>query len=152
MVVDATSRRLIELLQLDGRTPYATLAQKVGLSEAAVRQRVLKMVEEGVMQIVAVSDPLRLGFAREGLLGINVTGDVREVARELAEIDELSYVVITAGRYDIIAEFVAKDDDHLIELMSARIRTVAGVGPTSVSVVEVDLPGDRRGRGDELHE
>ena len=132
MVVDATSRRLIELLQLDGRTPYATLAQKVGLSEAAVRQRVLKMVEEGVMQIVAVTDPLKLGFAREGLLGINVTGDVREVARELAEIDELSYVVITAGRYDIIAEFVAKDDDHLIELMSDRIRTVAGVGSTEM--------------------
>ncbi|HPU13420.1 MAG TPA: Lrp/AsnC family transcriptional regulator [Aeromicrobium sp.] len=132
MVVDATSRRLIELLQLDGRTPYATLAQKVGLSEAAVRQRVLKMVEEGVMQIVAVTDPLKLGFLREGMLGINVTGDVREVARELAEIDELSYVVITAGRYDIIAEFVAKDDDHLIELMSDRIRTVAGVGSTEM--------------------
>ena len=132
MVVDAISRRLIVLLQLDGRTPYATLAQKVGLSEAAVRQRVLKMVEEGVMQIVAVTDPLKLGFAREGLLGINVTGDVREVARELAEIDELSYVVITAGRYDIIAEFVAKDDDHLIELMSDRIRTVAGVGSTEM--------------------
>ena len=132
MVVDAISRRLIELLQLDGRTPYATLAQKVGLSEAAVRQRVLKMVEEGVMQIVAVTDPLKLGFLREGMLGINVTGDVREVARELAEIDELSYVVITAGRYDIIAEFVAKDDDHLIELMSDRIRTVAGVGSTEM--------------------
>ncbi len=132
MAVDAISRQLIELLQLDGRTPYATLAQKVGLSEAAVRQRVLKMVEEGVMQIVAVTDPLKLGFAREGMLGINVTGDVREVARELAEIDELSYVVITAGRYDIIAEFVAKDDDHLIELMSDRIRTIAGVGSTEM--------------------
>lgn len=128
MHLDDISKRLIELLQDDGRMAYATLAQEVGLSEAAVRHRVLKLRDEGVMQIVAVTDPLKLGFGREAMIGINVTSDVREVAAEIAKIEEIDYVMITSGRFDIMAELVAASDDELLDIVSGQVRAISGVG------------------------
>ena len=91
--LDDVSKAIIEQLQQDGRRSYAAIGKVVGLSEAAVRQRVQRLIESGVMQVVAVTDPLELGFARQAMVGIRVTGPLEPVADELAELDEVDYVV-----------------------------------------------------------
>jgi len=128
-VLDDVSRAIIEQLQEDGRRPYARIATAVGLSEAAVRQRVQRLLDAGVMQIVAVTDPLQLGFAREAMVAIRTRGDARAVADALAEFAEVDYVVITAGSVDLLVEVVCEDDDQLLDTVS-RIRAVDGVEST----------------------
>ena len=125
--LDPTDQALIRLLQQDGRRPYTQLAKEVGLSEAAVRQRVQRLLDQGTMQIVAVTDPLQLGLARQAMIMIRVEGDVRAVADRLEQIDEVDYLVLTAGSVDLIAEGVVTDDESLLELLNDRIRSVEGV-------------------------
>lgn len=128
--IDAVSLAIIEQLQEDGRRPYAAIGKAVGLSEAAVRQRVQKLLDQGAMQIVAVTDPLTVGFLRQAMVGINVEGDVEPVAEALAHLEEVDYVVVTAGSFDLIVEIVCEDDEHLLEMINKRIRTLAGVRST----------------------
>ncbi|WNI18318.1 Lrp/AsnC family transcriptional regulator [Actinacidiphila sp. ITFR-21] len=128
--IDGVSKAIIEQLQEDGRRPYAAIGKAVGLSEAAVRQRVQKLLDQGVMQIVAVTDPLTLGFQRQAMVGINVEGDIDPVAESLAALDEVEYVVITAGSFDLLVEIVCEDDDHLLEMINKRIRALPGVRST----------------------
>lgn len=132
--LDATSKAIIEQLQLDGRRSYAEIGKAVGLSEAAVRQRVQKLTDAGVMQIVAVTDPMRLGFSRQAMIGVCVSGDTRVVADSLAAMNEVSYVVLSAGSFDILAEIVCEDDEALIELLNEKIRRVEGVASTETFV------------------
>jgi Lrp/AsnC family transcriptional regulator, regulator for asnA, asnC and gidA len=128
--LDEVSKAIIEQLQQDGRRSYAAIGKQVGLSEAAVRQRVQRLVDGGVMQVVAVTDPLELGFARQAMVGIKVTGPIDTVAEQLAKIDEVDYVVVTAGSYDILIELVAESDEHLLALVSDRVRSIEGVSAT----------------------
>ncbi len=132
--LDEVSKSIIEQLQQDGRRSYAAIGKVVGLSEAAVRQRVQRLVEGGVMQIVAVTDPLELGFARQAMVGIRVSGPLQPVADAIAELDEVDYVVVTAGSFDILAEVVAESDEGLLEVISDRIRVVPGVVTTETFV------------------
>jgi Lrp/AsnC family transcriptional regulator for asnA, asnC and gidA len=132
--LDATAKRIIELLQDDGRLSYSAIAKEVGLSEAAVRHRVQKLIDHGVMQVVAVTDPLQMGFARQAMVGIKVSGNVREVAAELATMDQLDYIVITTGRFDILAEIVAESDDELLDVVSAQINALDRVVTTETFV------------------
>lgn len=132
--LDPTSKAIIEQLQLDGRRSYAEIGKAVGLSEAAVRQRVQKLTDAGVMQIVAVTDPMRLGFHRQAMLGVRVSGDSRVVADRLAELEEVSYVVLSAGTFDVLAEVVCEDDDALIELLNEKVRSLEGVSGTETFV------------------
>jgi Lrp/AsnC family transcriptional regulator for asnA, asnC and gidA len=132
--LDDAAKAIIEQLQQDGRRPYASIGKAVGLSEAAVRQRVQRLVESGVIQIVAVTDPMQVGFPRAAMLGINVDGDISSVADELAELEEIDYLVITGGGFDILAEVVCEDDDHLLDIMNNRIRTIPGVRSTETFV------------------
>lgn len=125
--LDETDRALIQLLQRDGRRPYTQLAKEVGLSEAAVRQRVQRMLDNETMQIVAVTDPLQLGLNRQAMVLIRVNGDVREVADQLEQIDEVDYLVVTAGSVDLLAEVVVSDDDALFSLLNDKIREIPGV-------------------------
>ncbi len=125
--LDATDRALIHLLQRDGRRPYTQLAKEVGLSEAAVRQRVQRMLDNDTMQIVAVTDPLQLGLSRQAMVLIRVNGDVREVADQLEQIEEVDYLVVTAGSVDLLAEVVVSDDDALFSLLNDKIRQIPGV-------------------------
>ncbi len=125
--LDETDKAIIRELQVDGRLPYAKLAPRVGLSEAATRQRVNKLIERGAMQIVAVTDPVTLGLDHQAMLGINVDDDVRQVTAALAEIDEVEYLLITAGRYDVIAEVTSADADAFLTLVNDRIRTIRGI-------------------------
>ena len=132
--LDEVSKTIIELLQHDGRKSYASIAAEVGLSEAAVRQRVQRLLDAEVMQIVAVTDPLQVGFQRQAMIGLRVSGDMTQVAETLSEMDEVSYVVTTAGSFDVLAEVVCENDDHLLELLTKRIRTVEGVVATETFV------------------
>ena len=129
-LLDETSKGIIEQLQQDGRRSYAAIGKAVGLSEAAVRQRVQRLIDAGVMQVVAVTDPLQLGFPRQAMIGIEVEGDLEAVADQLADMDEVDYVVITAGSFDLLAELVCRNDDHLLEVLSKRIRNIPGVRRT----------------------
>jgi Lrp/AsnC family transcriptional regulator for asnA, asnC and gidA len=132
--LDDNAKRIIELLQADGRMSYSAIAKAVGLSEAAVRHRVQKLIEGGVVQIVAVTDAMQMGFARQAMVGIKVTGDVQEVAAKLGAMDELDYIVITTGRFDILAELVATSDDELLDIISRRVSTIEGVVSTETFV------------------
>jgi Lrp/AsnC family transcriptional regulator for asnA, asnC and gidA len=128
--LDEVSKGIIEQLQQDGRRSYAAIGKVVGLSEAAVRQRVQRLIDSGVMQVVAVTDPLELGFARQAMVGIRVKGQLEPVADALAGLTEVDYVVITAGSYDLLAEVVCESDDHLLSLISGKIRSIEGVVST----------------------
>jgi Lrp/AsnC family transcriptional regulator, regulator for asnA, asnC and gidA len=132
--LDDLSKQIIEKLQQDGRRSYAGIGKAVGLSEAAVRQRVQRMVDAGVMQIVAVTDPMQLGFARQAMIGIRCTGDTTRVAEKLAAIPSVDYVVLTAGSFDAIVEVVCEDDDDLLDLLNTQIRALPGVISTETLV------------------
>jgi Lrp/AsnC family transcriptional regulator for asnA, asnC and gidA len=132
--LDDISRAIVEQLQHDGRRSYAEIGKAVGLSEAAVRQRVQKLTESGVMQIVAVTDPMQLGFYRQAMIGITVSGDTTEVATALSAMAAVDYVVLTAGSFDILAEVVCENDDQLITLLNKEIRAIEGVRSTETFV------------------
>ena len=125
--LDYVDKAIIQQLQLDGRMPYTELSRRVGLSQPATRQRVNRLIERGSMQVVAVTDPSTLGFDYPAMVGIDVDGDIVAIADLLAELEEVSYLVITAGRYDILAEVVCSDSDHLLVFVNDQIRPLAGI-------------------------
>jgi len=132
--LDDVSKAIIEQLQVDGRQSYATIAKRVGLSEAAVRQRVQRLLDQEVMQIVAVTDPLQVGFRRQAMIGIRVDGDLMPDGDALTAMSEVSYVVTTAGSFDLLAEVVCEDDNELFQLLTRRIRVLPGVQTTETFV------------------
>lgn len=132
--LDDTAKKIIEKLQADGRASYASIGKAVGLSEAAVRNRVQKLSENGLLQIVAVTDPLKLGFSRQALIGIRCTGDTQELAEQLATCAEIDYVVLTAGSFDLLIEVVCEDDDHLLRILNQAVRTHPEVTGTETLV------------------
>jgi Lrp/AsnC family transcriptional regulator for asnA, asnC and gidA len=134
VVLDDTNRAIIEQLQQDGRRSYAAIAKAVGLSEAATRVRVQQLLDAGVMQIVAVTDPLQVGFHRQALIGIRTEGDLQRVADKLAEVPEIEYVVLCAGSFDLLVELVCEDDDRLLSLLNDHIRSIPGVRSTETFV------------------
>jgi Lrp/AsnC family transcriptional regulator, regulator for asnA, asnC and gidA len=125
--LDDKAKRIIEELQRDGRATYGEIGRVVGLSEGAVRQRVAKLISSGAMQIVAVTNPFQVGFGRIALVGIKVSGEVPPAADAVSALEQVSYVVVTAGNFDILAEVVCTDDAELVDLLGAirRIPTVA---------------------------
>lgn len=132
--LDEVSKAIIEQLQQDGRRSYAAIGKVVGLSEAAVRQRVQRLTDSGVMQVVAVTDPLELGFARQAMIGIKAQGALEPIADQLAVMNEVDYVVITAGSFDLLVEVVCESDEHLLEVLSTGIRTIENVVSTETFV------------------
>jgi Lrp/AsnC family transcriptional regulator for asnA, asnC and gidA len=132
--VDEVSATIIGLLQRDGRMSYAAIGKEVGLSEAAVRQRVQRLQDSGLVQIVAVTDPLRLGFGRAAMVGITVAGDLETIGDKLEGLPEVTYLVTCAGSFDFLAEIVVEDDDHLVDVVSRGIRSIPGVQRAEVFV------------------
>ena len=128
--IDAISKQIIEQLQEDGRRSYAAIGKAVGLSEAAVRQRVQKLVENRTMQIVAVTDPLQLGFTRQAMIGIVATQDINATADRIAALPEVDYCVVTAGPSDILAEVICANDEDLLRVVT-KIRGIEGVQSTT---------------------
>jgi Lrp/AsnC family transcriptional regulator for asnA, asnC and gidA len=123
LVLDEIDKSIIRRLQEDGRMSYADLGPAVGLSPAATRQRVLALLEAGVMQIVAVTDPIKMGFPVQAMVGFRVNGDLEAIAVEIGRLPEVDYLVITTGRFDLLAEIVAEDNDHFLQVLSS-IRTM----------------------------
>ncbi|MCW3065314.1 MAG: Lrp/AsnC family transcriptional regulator [Solirubrobacterales bacterium] len=130
VVLDDIDQAIIANLQTDGRMPYSKLGPAVGLSEAAVRQRVQRLLDDGLMQVVAVTDPLVVKGSVMALVGLRVQGDSRRVAEEIATMAESIYVVAISGSFDVIAEFVCDDHEHLLNLLNDRIRNIEGVAST----------------------
>ena len=126
VALDDISKQIVEQLQQDGRRAYAAIAKAVGLSEAAARARVQKLLDSEVMQVVAVTDPTQVGFTRQAMIGVRTEGDPMKVGDRLAEVPEVDYVVTTAGSFDLLVEVVCEDDPHLLDVIR-QVRELEGV-------------------------
>ena len=127
VVLDEVDKAIIRELQADGRMAYTRLAPIVGLSQAATRQRVQRLLESGVMQIVAVTDPLKLGFKVQAIVGVGADGDLKTLAETIARMPEVDYLVTTAGRFDLLIEVICADVEELEQLLNERLRRLPGV-------------------------
>ncbi len=132
-VVDKTDRAIIEQLQADGRISYTKLGAAIGLSEAAARQRVQRLTDGGVIQVVAVTNPLSLGYRRMAMIGVRAAGPTDGIAATLEAFPDIEYLVVTAGSFDIMCEVVVPDDVSLLDLTN-RIRAVPGVTTTETFI------------------
>lgn len=126
--IDEIDQRIIEALQQDGRRPFTKIAADLGISEASVRQRVANLINNQVMQIVAVTNPIKLGFSLASMIGIRVSGErLLEVAEEISAFDEVIYLIVCTGRFDMLAEVVCRDNDHLLNFLTEKLYKVPGV-------------------------
>ena len=133
--VSPLDKRIIEHLQADGRRPFTQIAAELGVSEAAVRARTNRLVDRGILQVVGVTDPLKLGFQQMAMIGIRCEANrLMDVAEQVGEFPEVSYVVITAGAYDILIETVCEDNEGLLRFLAERLRTIEGVRETETFV------------------
>ena len=130
--LDDTDKAIIRELQSDGRMPFTKLGPLVGLSQSATRQRVNRLIDAGVMQVVAVTDPHKVGLEVQAMIWRRAQGDLRAVAAALAALDPVEYVVITSGAYDVLAEVVCVDNDHLLDLLNGSVRAIEGVTDVQV--------------------
>ena len=126
--IDDIDQRIIEALQQDGRRPFTKIAADLGISEASVRQRVSNLINNQVMQIVAVTNPIKLGFSLASMIGICVSGDrLMEAAQEISAFDEVIYLILCTGSFDMLAEVVCRDNDHLLNFLTEKLYKVPGV-------------------------
>ena len=133
--VSPLDKRIIEHLQADGRRPFTQIAAELGVSEAAVRARTNRLIERGILQVVGVTDPLKLGFHQMAMIGIRCeSSKLIEVAEHLAEMPEVDYVVITAGSYDLLIETVCEDNEALLRFLTEKLRRIEGVRDTETFV------------------
>ncbi len=133
--VSELDKRIIEHLQQDGRRAFTRIAADLGVSEAAVRARTNRLIERGIVQVVGVTDPLKLGFHQQAMIGVRCQADrLLEVAEAVAAFAEVSYLVVTAGSYDILIEVVCEDNDALLRFLTERLRRVDGVSETETFV------------------
>ena len=124
--LDEKDLQIIAALQIDGRANYADLAKEIDLSQAAIRLRVNRLRESGVVDIVAITDPLTIGFTVEAMIGLTVDGDIEAISAEIGSREYAVYVVMTAGRFDVMVEVLCADNDHLLEVLD-DLRKLTGV-------------------------
>jgi len=126
--VDEIDQRIIEALQQDGRRPFTKIAADLGISEASVRQRVANLINTQVMQIAAITNPIKLGFSLASMIGIRISGErLLEAAREISTFEEVIYLIICTGSFDLLAEVVCRDNDHLLSFLTEKLYKVQGV-------------------------
>ena len=125
--LDDTDRRLIDELQRDGRASYADLAELVGLSPAATRMRVQRLLDAGVVEVVGVTNPMALGYPVMAALGVRVDRNVREVADRIADIAGVIYVVFTSGSFDLLVEVLCEDSSRLLQVIDDEVRRIPDV-------------------------
>jgi Lrp/AsnC family transcriptional regulator for asnA, asnC and gidA len=137
--LDDVDKGIIGALQAEGRRPYSRIASDLGVSESVVRYRAQKLEQAGVLQVVGIADPLRIGFDRMALIGLKVRpGTLDDVCRAVTAFPETSYVAAIAGSYDVIAEVICRDTAHFTELLTQRLHQVDGVVSTeSFLVLEI---------------
>ena len=126
--IDGLDQGIIEALQANGRESFRRIARRLGVSEATVRARYTRLAADDILQVVAVTNPLGLGF-EQALVGVKTTGAPQPIADEIASWDEADYVVVTAGQYDLLVECVAADRGDLLEVTN-RMRALDGVAST----------------------
>ena len=133
--LDQLDCQMIELLQKDGRISNTEIAKKIGMSEATVRTRLNRLIQEEFIQIVAVSNPIKLGFKIVGNIRIHVEiKKMNGIIKELKKLKPLWFVVQTTGGTGIDTEFVAKSLDELNELIFKKINKIDGVIKTETSL------------------
>ncbi|MER6531561.1 Lrp/AsnC family transcriptional regulator [Streptomyces sp. NPDC001508] len=125
--MDDVDRAILRELQIDGRIPYAELAPKVGLSPSGTRLRLQRLIDTKAVQVVAVTDPIAMSKRTMALLGLRIGGDSRVVADELSRRDEVVYIVLTSGRFDLLAEVVCSQPRDLLDFINDVVRATEGV-------------------------
>lgn len=125
--LDEIDRKLLAALQRDGRCGYAELGELVGLTAGGARRRVMRLEERGVVQVVGVTDPLRLGYRSMAMVGVVASGDIERIADELNDIPNVVYVVLSAGQFDLLVEVIAEDQEKLFQVINRQVRAVEGV-------------------------
>jgi Lrp/AsnC family transcriptional regulator for asnA, asnC and gidA len=133
--LDDLDKSIIKCLQLDGRRPYAQIGRELKVPEATVRQRAERLIGRGVVQIVGVTDPLAMGFQQPALIGLKVeAGKLEQISQQIAALEEVTYLVVTAGRYDLVCEVVCEDNDHLLRVLTDRFADIKGIRSTETLV------------------
>ena len=133
--LDEIDRQIILALKEDGRVPFARIAQHLGVSPGMIRQRYYRLVEEGVLQVVAVTNPLLMGYSTMALIGVKADGNrLEEIAREIAAFDEVIYLVLCTGTYDLLVEVVCRNNAHLLDFLTNRLYGVEGVRDTETFI------------------
>lgn len=133
--LDDLDKAILKALQLDGRRPYAQIGRELEVPEATVRQRADRLIARGVVQVVGVTDPLAMGFGQPAFIGLQVeTGRLEDVAGRVAAIDEVTYVVLAAGRFDVICEVVCADNEHLLRVLAESFGSIEGIRSTETMV------------------
>jgi Lrp/AsnC family transcriptional regulator, regulator for asnA, asnC and gidA len=133
--LDDLDKAIIKALQLDGRRPYAQIGRELKVPEATVRQRAERLISRGIVQVVGVTDPLAMGFQQPAFIGLHVdAARLDEIADQVAALDEVTYVVVTAGRFDMICEVVCEDNEHLLRVLADRLAKIDGIRSTETMV------------------
>jgi Lrp/AsnC family transcriptional regulator for asnA, asnC and gidA len=127
--LDRVDKAIIEALQENGRESFRRIAARIGVAEATVRAHYARLCDDEILQVTGVTNPLGLGFDAQALVGVKVAGVPEPVADAIGGWDEASYVVIAAGRFDVLVELVCEDRHHLLEVTN-RIRGLDGVVTT----------------------
>jgi Lrp/AsnC family transcriptional regulator, regulator for asnA, asnC and gidA len=135
LVLDDLDKAIIKCLQADGRRPYAQIGRELQVPEATVRQRAERLIERGIVQVVGVTDPLAMGFQQPAFIGLKVdAARLDTIAEAVAELDEVTYLVVTAGRYDLICEVVCADNEHLLRVLTEKFARIDGIRSTETLV------------------
>jgi Lrp/AsnC family transcriptional regulator for asnA, asnC and gidA len=133
--LDDLDKAIIKCLQQDGRRPYAQIGRELKVPEATVRQRAERLISRGIVQVVGVTDPLAMGFQQPALIGLKVeAGRLEEISQQIGALDEVTYLVVTAGRYDLVCEVVCEDNDHLLRVLTERFAGIKGIKSTETLV------------------
>lgn len=126
--MDQIDLDIIALLQQDGRIPYTEIAKVLNVSEGTIRNRVARLVEDKIIQIVGMADPYQLGYDAPAIIGISVNPKMMDdVTRKLAALPQVSYLVMVSGEFDLLVEVMCKDRDELTFLLNDHIRAIDGV-------------------------
>ena len=126
--LDDIDRQIIDELQKDGRAAFSQIAARLNVSPGMIRQRYNRLVEQGILRVVAITNPLRMGFKTMAMIGIHADGSkLLEVAGKVANLDEVIYMIIASGRFDIFAEVVCRDHEHLLRFITEKLSTIDGV-------------------------
>jgi Lrp/AsnC family transcriptional regulator, regulator for asnA, asnC and gidA len=133
--LDDLDKAIIQCLQLDGRRPYAQIGRELKVPEATVRQRAERLIGRGVVQVVGVTDPLAMGFQQPALIGLKVdAARIEQIAEQIALLDEVTYLVVTAGRFDMVCEVVCEDNEHLLKVLTGSLAGIDGIRSTETLV------------------
>ena len=131
---DSTNRKIIQLLNENGRRSFTELASILGIREASARQRVNRLISSEVVRVAAIPDAKAIGYNRKAMIGIRHHGSLAPLTDEVRKLPEVSRVVVTAGGFDVLLEVVCKDDEHLVRLINQGIRSIEGVQTTETFV------------------